>query len=1249
MSRFGLPRLSDANHASAYLPAPNMRIGRLPVILILAALAATTPLPGQSDRGTVTGTVSDPAGALVPAAALTLTHTGTAAAYDTVTTGTGNYTLPSLPAGRYNLKVTAPGFSQYIQEGIEVQVAQTARVDVVLRIGQSTDSVTIVADAPLLRTENAEQSQTINGDDIDKLPLTLGGNNLYGTRNPLAGLSLAPGVAQVTGTNFQFRTNGSTDTARFLLDGQDMTTAGMTSQHLSESHPSVEAVSEVTLQSSNFAAEFGQVQGGLVNFTTRSGTNQLHGAAYDYNTNEFMNAGRPFTNDGKGHLIRPRQRNNDYGFSVGGPVFIPRVYNGRNKTFFFFNFDQFRNKSTVSGSAATVPTAAYRQGDFSSALTGRILTDPQGRQYQENSIFDPLSNTVVNGQTIRTQFQGNAIPQSRLDPVALKIQALIPMPTGPGNTNNLAVVDSVASTTTLPSLKMDHNIGANNKVSFFWTEWINNVPKSTGDGVPFPISNTRSFITHSNTERLTFDRTVTPTLLVHLGVGYLRYAHVDSSPDISQNYDAPGKLGYLGGVKNAKGNTGFPGMTGLSAAQGGFLTGNGSSLGWTNGVYDWDDKPTATGSATLVRGNHTYKAGGEWHKDIWTFKNLVGAGSNAFNAAETAQPYLNSTSLGGGTLGFPYASFLLGAADSGSVHPVSDPQVRKWAWSMYAQDTWKVTRKLTIDYGVRWDYQTGWHELHSRSSSFAAGIANPAAGNLLGATAYEGSGTGRCNCSFTRTYPFAIGPRLGVAWQIDSKTVIRAGWGLVYGQTPVLSYFTTATVGVGFNTLSFANSSGLFGDPAYYLKDGLKYDPAALYAATYDPGVRPQPGTINSPPSYLSPQGGRPPRINQWNIAIQRELIPNLSLEAAYVGNRSVWILANNSVELNALSPQMVAARGFDITNATDQTILNGSWTAPAAAARGIKAPYAGYPTALTAAQTLRPYPQFGNIGVQWMDNGDSWYDALQMKLTKRYSRGLQLVGSFSWQKELEYGINVPNNVYNTGVNKTISAYSQPLTLATGFSYQSPAPHWNRFVNSILRDWTVGGFFSYSSGLPIESPIGQNNLQNVLFQSNNTSINSGQNSSTSSSGTFMNRVLGQPLFLKDPNCHCIDPNKEFVLNPAAWSNPAVGTFGTAAAYYNDYRFQRHPGEQLSFGRLFKIREQMSLQLRIEFFNVFNRANMADPISVNALATQSRNAGVPTAGFGYINSQSLGNGSTLNNNTGLGGNPRQGQALLRFQF
>ena len=1219
------------------------------MVAAVILLGASQPALAQSDRGTITGTVTDPTGAVVPNAAVTLNNPSTAAKYQTVTTATGNYTLPSLPVGRYNLTVAAPGFSQYIQEGIDVDVAQTARVDIVLKVGSATDSVTVEANAALLKTENAEQSVTVSGNTVDDLPLTLGGNNLYGARNPLASLTLAPGTTQVVGTNFQFRVNGSTDTARFLLDGQDITTQGMFSEHLSESHPSVEALQETTIESSNFAAEYGQVQGGLVNFTTRGGTNQFHGTVYDYNTNEAYNAGRPFTNDGNGHLIRPRQRNNDWGLSGGGPVWIPHLYNGHNRTFFFFNIDQFRNNEIVSGSMNTVPTVAYRNGDFSGALTGRTLgADPTGASILENMIYDPNSSTVVNGNTVRAPFPNQIIPQSRMDPSALKIQSYVPLPTGPGIVNNFAIVDKTGAYTTIPSLKIDQLVGAKTKISWYGGNWDNFTPKSAGDGLPWPISNTRQFYTYTHTDRLTIDRTVTPTLLVHLAGGIMRYNHIDASPTISSNFNAVGLLGIVGGVPNQNGNTGFPAIAGLSTAQGGFAVNNvsggtGTTIGWTSGTYDWDTKPTASGSATWVKGNHTYKAGIEWHRDAWTWKPFSDAGSYTFSAAETGQPYLQSTSLNGGSVGYPYASFLLGGFDSASVHNTNQPQIRKAAWSFYVQDTWKITHRITLDYGIRYDYQFGWREMHGRSSTFNATIPNPSAGNLPGATAYEAT----CNCSFTKTYPFSIGPRLGLAFQINSKTVLRAGWGIVYGYTPVLNYFNTATVQVGWNTLAF--STGTFGTPAGYLKTGLQYDPSLLTSNAMNPGQQPVPGTINSPPSYLSPQGGRPPRINQWNISVQREIFPNLTLEGGYIGNRSIWILGNNTYEPNALSIQGLAARGYNISLPSVQTLLTSAWNSPAAVAAGIKAPYAGYPLGLTVAQTLRPFPQFGNIGVQWMDNGDSWYDALQVKLTKRTSHGLTVISSFSWQKELEFGINQPNDVFNNSVNKSFSAYSQPYILAIGYSYKTPGVTSSRLVRTAVRDWTFGGDLQYASGLPIESPCGQNNLQTLLFQTSNASISSGTNSTSCTSGTFMNRLSGQPLFLHNLNSH-LDPNAVFALNPGAWSNPAAGTFGNAAAYYNDYRFERHPVEQMSLGRLFRIKESITMEVRGEFFNVFNRRQMADPVSTNALAAQQVNAqGVPIAGFGYINSQSLGNGSTLNNNTGLGGNPRQGQLLLRFRF
>ena len=283
--------------------------GRLSLWLVLTAVMAFA----QGDRGSITGTLSDPAGAVVPNVRVGLINADTGAVFETATTETGNYTLPSLPVGRYRLTISAPGFSQYVREGIAVQGSQTSRIDVVLVVGANTETVTVSASAPLLKTEGAEQSQTLAGDEINRLPLTIGGNGLYGTRSPLAGLDLVPGAANTVGTNFVFRANGSTNQARYLLDGQDISLLGMASSHLSESHPSTEAVQEVTLLTSNFAAEYGQVQGGLVSFTSRSGTNQFHGGGYDYLQNEALNAGRPFTSNGKGQLIRPRQRNNNYG------------------------------------------------------------------------------------------------------------------------------------------------------------------------------------------------------------------------------------------------------------------------------------------------------------------------------------------------------------------------------------------------------------------------------------------------------------------------------------------------------------------------------------------------------------------------------------------------------------------------------------------------------------------------------------------------------------------------------------------------------------------------------------------------------------------------------------------------------------------------------------------------------------------------------------------------------------------------
>jgi hypothetical protein len=1172
----------------------------------------------QSDRGVITGTVSDPAGAVVPGAPIVATNAETGVQFRSETTSTGNYTIPSMPAGSYDLSIEVPGFKKFQQQGIRVQVAQTARIDVVLEVGSTTESVTVTADAPLLKSESAEQSTTITGDRINALPLNFAIGQ-GAVRNPLSFVQLSPG-SSIAGWN-DIRVNGAPgNTFRIIFEGQDGTSA-LNPRVSDESQPSVESIEEFTLQTSNFAAEFGQVSGGLFNFTSRSGTNQLHGSGYEYFVNEAFNAGIPFTNDGSGRLVRPRARRHDFGASVGGPVILPKLYNGRERTFFFFNYEMYRNREGRSGTFGTVPTDAYRRGDFSGALTGRLLgTDLMGRPILENTIYDPLSSRTVDGRVFRDPFPGNAIPSARFDPVASKIQSMIPTAINGSLINNFEQRYDFRKIQDIPSVKIDHSFSTAGRLSFYWSRM--RTDKDNGqDGLPDPISQRRDQFIRSHTERINYDHSLTPTVLLHLGAGYQRYHNPDTAPPNILAYDSIQELGLRGAIEK-----GFPRMTGLGTAQGGL----GFNLGPTNRNLYLQDKITSVASASVTRSNHSYKFGAEYRFDNFTNRNTNQAsGVYGFGAAETGLPATQGQTLQGGGIGFPYASFLLGLVNNATIGNPQDPQYRKTAWAFFAQDTWKLRRKLTLDFGVRYDVEPAPHELRYRTSMFAPTLANPAAGGLPGATIYEGDGTGRCNCRFTDTYPFAFGPRIGVAYQVDSKTVLRAGWGLTYGSSVNFNYIGGGnSLGMGFNSINFSTPS--FGDPALLLRNGLAYNLGDLYVAAYDVGIRPSPGQLNSPPAHVDHNGGRPPRVNQWSIGLQREIGRNLVAEAAYVGNRGAWFPANGLVDLNALTEERIRQAGLDINNAADRALLTSRIDSPQAQQRGFRLPYPGYPPGSTVAQTLRPYPQFGGIGMMWAPLGNNWYDSLQIKLTKRYSHGLDFTMAYTWSKNLttvedQDGSVVPvNDVFNRRNQKTLSRTDQPHVFVIGFNYRVPAygiANRNPLTRHLLSGWTVGGILRYASGMPIRVPVANNNLASLLFRGTNT-----------------NRVAGEQLFLKDLNCHCIDPNRDFVLNPKAWSDPLPGQWGYAAAYYGDYRYQRRHDEQFSIGKVFPVRERMNFQIRAEFFNIFNRTYLNNPDSGNAQATQQTNAlGVPISGFGRINS-----GSVF-------APPRSGQLVARFEF
>ncbi len=1181
---------------------------RLLVVTFTALIIPFTCL-AQSDRGIVTGTVSDPASAIIAGAKVSAVNRDNGSRFDTVTTETGNFTLPALPAGMYDVTVESPGFKRISQSNVQVQVAQTVRLDFVLQLGTATETVTVMAEAPMLKTENAEQSINVSGNRINNLPLNFGGGggSTGSIRSWTSFIVLSPGIS---GTGQGARVNGiPPNNFKIIVEGQDVTSGNDTGWTSTVTQASVEMIQEFSLQTSNFAAEFGQVGGGLFNFTTRSGTNQFHGSIYDYMQNEALDAYRPVPN-----RARPRSRKHNFGATIGGPVLIPKLYDGRNRTFFFFNYEMFRTNVTTAGNLQTLPTDAYRNGDFSAALTGRQLgVDPLGRPIMENTIFDPATSRLVNGVVVRDAFPGNIIPQSRLDPVALKIQDLIPRANFPGTINNWAQNAPNYKIQAIPAIKLDHNLSTAAKASFYWSK--QRTDQWTGpDGLPFPITGRRDQLIYSYTTRANYNHVLTPTTILSLGAGFVRFHNPDSAAPDVLNYDALGKLGFRGSATNPGG---FPRITGLSAAQGG----SSLNFGPSNANKYYNDKWTSVASLSKVRGNHTYKIGGEFRIDIWTDRNSRGAqGILDFNAAQTGLPSTQGQNLQGGNVGFPYASFLLGLVNTASVNAVQDPQWRKKTWGLFLQDTWKVSRRFTLDYGLRWDLQSQGQEIHDRSSMFGPTVPNPAAGGLPGGIVYEGYGNGRCNCRFTSPYPYAIGPRLGAAWQIDDKTVLRSGFGVTYTNLPTYGYFTnSAILGVGFDQRVWDNPG--FGEPAATLRDGLQYNVGDLYVASLNPGLRPNAGQLNAPSTTIDPNGARPGRIFQWNLSLQREVVRNVLVEAAYVGNRGNWLTNNALSSPNAISDERLAQFGLNRLNANDQALLVSRIDSQLAQSRGFRAPYAGYPANATVAQVLRPFPQFNSsLQPRWAPLGSSWYDSLQVKVTKRYSHGLDLTAAFTWQKELtDVGGNI-NDVFNRRNQKSLAPGSQPFVFVTGFNYVTPKWGSNRLVRGAFGGWLVGGLLRYSSGTPIATPVATTNMNQLVFQT-----------------TRMNRVPGEPLYLTDINGK-IDPNAQFVLNPKAWANPGTGEWGTSAPFYNDYRNRRRPDEQFSVGREFRLKERIRLSVRGEFFNAFNRYFPADPDAANPLQTQTRNAqGVPTAGFGRINSSNLGSA------------PRNGQLVARFEF
>ncbi len=1282
----------------------------------------------QGDRGTLTGTVTDPTGAVIPNANIQVTNAETAAVYQVGTSSTGNYTLANLPVGTYTLSVDAAGFKKFERPNLIIQVAETTRVDATLEVGSSSETVTVSTEAPLLKTESGEISHQVDYSDADLLPLfttngTGGSTGLGNIRDPLTVLNIMPGAQQTTDS--VLRVNGLPSSSQtIMVEGMDATN-GLWRQENQSVQQGTDAIQEVSVQTSNFAAEYGGAGGGYLNFTMKSGTNQYHGSGYDYFVNPILDAGLPFTancnqenncatNINSGH-IKNDVRRNDYGLTLGGPVKIPKLYDGKDKTFFFFSFEQFRQTTITNNGLATVPEDAYRTGNFAPAEGFGPFPIPVPGVFPSdaavNEIFDPATRSVnaTTGAVTEAPFPGNAIPISRMSPVALYLQSFFPQPnlTSANGLNNYAIPSySNFEHTTIPSLKIDQMLSSKMKLSGYISATETNSPNANGfptDLAPAVPDADRAF-----TYRLNFDDTISPTVLFHFGAGLLYYSHPDLGPQVA-SFDEGAAAAAASGYGGAPGghtwnafpaSTYMPSFAGLNDAfvGGGIALGSGffapspGSSSLAAGYVDTEVKPTANTSLTWVHGNHTFKFGADMILDgVPQQSSLRAFGEYGFSAQQTENPQEYGQPLIF-TSGFPYASFLLGDTSYVETSAINDTRLGNHTWGAFIQDSWKVNRRLTLELGVRWDYATTYSEEHGRMSDACFTCVNTSLasayspGGLAGAIVYGATNNGPLN----NAYPFSLGPHLGVAYQITPKTVFRAGGSIAYSSAADNAFLSASVA--NFYT---ASSPGLF-LPATQLSNGNPFPNVTF--PEYNQYPIGTPGTncggvecaVPAEPFITIPKTGRLPRIFQWSIGFQQEIAPNLMVDAAYVGNRGAWFTAPllDTQSFNGLTAQRLAnlttegpggagvygtTQDMSFTNPADYALLQDSISNPAVIARfpALANPsnvYPGFPSSSTLAQALRPYPQwYGVPSFLGPPDGDTWYDALQIKVTKRYSHGLTGQVAYTFSKSLTNGANsntsyltpedpVLNDPYNIPTDKQLSGFDQPQVLVISFSYTTPklpedflgGSTGGKALSWLARDWTIGGVLKYASGMLIQSPASNITLWNTMGIGS-TPLNGVSNFSGGGASVepLENYVPGQNCLAVNPNSH-FDPTTTLVLNPNAWSNQTTETFGDAAPYYNNCRWQRQPAESLSLGRVFRVKEKMQLLIQAQFFNIFNRVVYPMPTGATTsttLATYGNpypglpgTSGALNGGYGFVD--------TLN---GAGTNPRSGQLVARFTF
>ncbi|PYU42119.1 MAG: hypothetical protein DMG54_17160 [Acidobacteria bacterium] len=1159
----------------------------------LACCLIALSLWGQTNSGNIRGTITDPSGATLAGATVTARNMDTGLSITTASTDAGLYSVPNLPPGRYSVSAEAPSLKKYTQEGVTVATGTAVTLDIQMQLGAVSENVTVIADASQLQTATSEIGATVQSTLVANLPLEVSGT----IRNPVQFIELVPGfvggVANNPGSNSSddFKVNGGQEGGTdVLVDGVSISLVSANTQW--NKGVSTEGVQEFKVLQSNFSAEYGESGDGIVSLTMRSGTNEFHGSAYDYLRNRDLDA-----NSWKNNLLgspRSVDTQNDFGATAGGPVFIPKLYHGRDKTFFFFDYEGFRLRNGGTGTQS-LPNENFRKGDFSALLPTVQL-------------YDPTTHAAIPGDILTND------PNFKASAVMTKVFALLP-PTNGSLTNNVADHTVSSTTANLYDVKIDHVFSDKHRVSGGF-DYDNT--RTGGSSDLGPIFG-QSIPQHTRYARFSDNYIFTSSLVNQFLFGFSRRYRAEGSNSIGLGF--PAKIG-LTGVSNAT----FP-----CIKWGGGFNYNVNNCGdseFADNVYQVND------SVSWVKGKHNFKFGGEVRMLQFNVRRLTqGSGEFDFSPAQTS-----STGTATGVGGDAVASSLFGLSDTTTLNYGAFSGVRYKDFSFYGQDSYKFSSRLTLNYGLRYDLDLPATEAFNRFSAVDPTLPNPGAGNILGAYTYFGTGTGRNGRKRPQdTYHKAFGPRVGFAYSINSKTVLRGGYGIFYEALKEGSFADQD--GLGFfnkQTVTVAN-----GGPTQ-IDNGVTHLFPTLGPFTPE-GQNGNGGVILVPAD-----SGHPADIQTWNLDIQRQVISNLMVSVAYVGSKGTHLPALNIIP-NQVNPSFLSL-GSELTMKATCLAAN---TCPNSVAAGVKLPYAGFTGNIN--QALRPFPQYGNFNQE--DNsftpdrtGNSTYHAMQLQVDKRFAQGLSFLVSYTVSKNITdadsagpgvsgfIGTNsfIGENSYNRSAEKAVSQLDTPQSLVASFFYELPLGHGKRYMNSsgvtdrVLGGWSVSGILSYHSGTPTEVYGNcQNTAGDVLFGGCNTT----------GAGARVNVVPGVP----QTNKSNFSPTTMPFWNPAAFTAAAPFTFGNEPRSLPLARSFGGRNEDFTLGKKTRLLgEKAIIDFRASFFNMFNRHIYSAPSNVFGPSLQT--PFVPAGGPGCSGPLACGFGAITDSS-----GPRTIQFGLKIQY